>query len=615
MILIKNLIIFFIYTSIYTRLNILKRSTFTKMSTNTSESVHLTAGDMLEYNKLTKPEIREVIKNESKEIAKGMEYALRLQGFFSVLPLTTGFKIENITLDNGEVLGQITISRKNWKDFKKVLFHRMGQLPRVIADLTKATRKTQPFTGANRPVRYKETAIDFLRAANLGPCVHVEFVRREDKAGNPAFIVDRDTVEVVPDCQLQQYLYTLADNSPMHGIFPASLFASAVSLNAYYSGGIISYANTGVYSATPEMRKYLRADLEALIRSQAAEAIKSADLLGGNLTLNNQVAEHIRSIDDTTINRGERQQYTMDINGKELKFTLFNPNGFIFADLSKLSSMLTVPYKVPDLTTAQGHTLNESIARFYAELIPGINEEVSRAYYVVLSSLRNTMRSALAHKNILLSKEKAEAKKAGILNPTRTTTPSANIPPTRSIPSKTTVPGLIPTKTTVPGLIPTKRTFQAPTAASTQPAVNLTRQPSGESSEGVPSRTPTPIAFAPPTQPAVNLTRQPSGESSEGVPSRTPTPIAFGKSTQPAVNLTRQPNEQAQVSSEKSPAQEGAPPVSMGTPANYVPRYGSLPTSTASNMPEVYKANKSLPAYQGLASIGSPTNAGAETPH
>jgi hypothetical protein len=528
------------------------------MSTNTSESIHLTAGAMLEYNKLTKPEIREIIKNESKEIAKGMEYALRLQGFFSALPLNTAFKIENITLDNGQVLGQITIDRKNWKDFKKVLFHRMGQLPRVIGDLTKATRKTQPFTGANRPVKYKEAALNFLRAAKLGPCVHVEFVRREDKAGNPAFIVDKDSVRVVSDCVLQQYLYTLDTASPMHGIFPASLFPSAVSLNAYYSRGIISYANTGVYSATPEMRQYLKGELEQLIKSQAEEAMASARAMGGSLTLTNEIDQHVRSIVDPTINRGQRHQYTIDINGKEFKFTLFNPNGFIFADLSKLSSILTESYKIPDLTTGTGLTLNQDIVRAYADLIPGITDDVSRAYYVVLSSLRNTMKSALTHKNNLLTKDKNEAKNTGNLTPAGTPPPGAkfappraNLPPPIVAPSKNIVPSA---KSTIPGVVTAAQTFQAPVVATTQNQVNFMRHPSGQEPIS-PVRSPAQEGV---TQNPVNFMRHPSGQEPTS-PVRSPgqeevTPVA----TIPTpVNFMRHPSGQEPISPVRSPGQEG----------------------------------------------------------
>jgi hypothetical protein len=204
----------------------------------------------------------------------------------------------------------------------------------------RTSRKRDEDSGFNNPSRCKEDIIRFMENANLGPYVEGVVSKESDEKSKNKFRVEGATS--VAGSRINDYLLftkSSIDGVPnkMRGYVSHSVLTTLFALHIYYSKAQHKDAPSQI-SCTAEMREYLYNMMKTKIQKDYEQVCGLLDKKYGPESASHKAVAYtvmeqcIKAIKDPSLE-------VNSVLDKKNKIYIFNPNNFLYHELSSLISL------------------------------------------------------------------------------------------------------------------------------------------------------------------------------------------------------------------------------------------------------------------------------------
>lgn len=366
--------------------------------------------------KVDKSAGRQVALTTSKDLAEAVTLIPFLDKATATLGRSNARNVSFITAEGQ--MAQVPYTRAMFSEFVKEVARRVKGLPDYVIRLTKTRRRSNQNRGFNVPNIFDDEIVNFFRVAQIGP--EVGATPTVDPATGKTIPV-KSSLQVKQG-RLNDVLYFTQEGeggqrNPLYKIFTQGTFISLFALHAYYAGG---QRHGGHYSATQEMRQYLR---QTIIRAIERDVASFSEFLpaetGRIRSLGDQL---IQSIDNPTMDIDATFLITRPATGKSKPESMFNPNNFIFAHFSKLIAAAKYPKETQQQlqqqlaansgAIEQYYGRYENFARMFRANAAQTQQDPATVAKVVLITEIFSVNSASMYKDEIKKRQEAQKKKA-----------------------------------------------------------------------------------------------------------------------------------------------------------------------------------------------------------
>jgi len=288
-----------------------------------------------EQQRPSKSEIRREINHKKTEfiqrieIYAGIKAAWESAGRRGSKPVTLTYLNEK----GEEEQKTVPINRSTVSAMKKEIHEYLNELVTFSTETQRIRRQNRPSddeSGFNIPYFHSTDLCEFLAHANIGTLVLGNIInsnKQEKKKKKPTV----ENMNVRPE-NLNTILFftqkTIAGTpNPFYGFTSHSAITSLLALHLFYCEAQNKQRSSEL-SATPQMRKYLGGIIRQHIEENCAKIIEAYP---ENLTIRSKA----RAVADQALQAIDNPDLVFD-NVVDGKWKIFNPNKFIYANLSSL---------------------------------------------------------------------------------------------------------------------------------------------------------------------------------------------------------------------------------------------------------------------------------------